>query len=893
MRLLPAVSSLALAVSLSACTSVSQQSQPATATASPTASRAVPTQLPANVRPLQYRISATPDAQNLRFSARTDIDIQILEATDSITLNAANLVFDEVSIGNAGDGPGAPVALNPRDIAIDADKQIATFRFPRILAPGRYRLTTRYRGKIETQAAGLFALDYDGPEGKKRALYTQFEAPDARRFFPGWDEPQFRTPYNLSVTIPAGEDAVSNMPQAGAQAHPNGTKTISFQTTPAMSSYLLFLGVGEFDRITTLAGDTEIGVVTKKGDSEKGRYALEGSAQVVPYYNQYFGTRYPLPKLDNVAGPGSSQFFGAMENWGAIFSFESILLVDPAITTEARKQSIFSVAAHEIAHQWFGDLVTMAWWDDLWLNEGFASWMATKSTDALHPEWQPLLGRIGGREEAIGLDSVTTTHPIVQNISTVDQISQAFDAITYRKGEAVITMLEDYVGEDAWRRGVQDYIATYRLKNTVTDNLWEKVEKAAGKPITAIAHDFTLRPGVPLIRVESSTCSGGKTEAVLSQGEFTRDRPAKQPLSWRVPVIASTVGGGKVRTLVTNGRASVTLPGCGPILVNSGQTGYYRTLYTPAMFQRLTGSYGRLQPVDQIGLLADTWGLGLAGHQSAATALELIDAIPANANPKLWSRAASILSQISGMYAGDPQRQALVSRYASAKLSPILRRLGWTGKASELSNEAVLRAELIDMLGEIGDPDVVREANRLYAANDPAATSGPLRTTILGVVAANLDAPGWERLHAQAKAEKNQLVRAQLYTLLGSARNEALARNALALALTDEPGATNSSAIIAAVADVHPDLAFDFALQNREKVEILVDASSRSRFVPGLAADSSNRATIAKLRDYAERHMTPQSRRPADVAIASIEDRVRVSETRLPDLTRWLETKVR
>ena len=252
---------------------------------------------------------------------------------------------------------------------------------------------------INTQAAGLFALDYaaDGA-AQRRSLFTQFEAPDARRFFPGWDEPNFRTPYDLAVVVPAGQQAISNMPEAGREARPDGSTVVRFQTTPAMSSYLLFLAVGEFDRITTTAGGTEIGVVTRRGAGEQGRWALESSARIVPWYNQYFGTPYPLPKLDNIAGPGSSQFFSAMENWGAIFSFENILLVDPAITTEARRQAIFSVAAHEIAHQWFGNLVTMSWWDDLWLNEGFASWMATNATQALHPEWEPLLDRVDGRE---------------------------------------------------------------------------------------------------------------------------------------------------------------------------------------------------------------------------------------------------------------------------------------------------------------------------------------------------------------------------------------------------------------------------------------------------------------------------------------------------------------
>jgi aminopeptidase N len=890
MRFASAASSLAIAIAsfvVAGCTSATGESAPATRQGS-IAQQQIPTQLPRSVRPLQYTIAAATDAANLSFSGRTLIDIEVLEATDSITLNAADLDIKTVSLTGGGREP-----VNSRGIKIDAGAQTATFSFASKITPGRYQLAIDYTGKIYTQAAGLFALDYDTPQGKKRGLFTQFQAPDARRFFPGWDEPQFRTPYNLTVTVPADHMAVSNMPQAGVQNRPDGTKSVTFQTTPPMSSYLLFLGVGEFDRIAkTVKGGAEVGIVTKKGDGEKGRFALDESARILRYFNDYFGD-YPLPKLDNIAGPGSSQFFAAMENWGAIFTFEDYLLVDPAITTEANKQNIASIAAHEIAHQWFGNLVTMQWWDDLWLNEGFASWLATKSMGDLHPEWEPALSRVGIREQAMTLDSVATTHPVVQKVATVDQISQAFDAITYSKGEAVIAMMEDYVGEDAWRRGAQNYIRAYRLKNTTSDDFWRTMEAAAGKPVTGVAHDFTLQPGVPLIRVENASCSGGKTRLALAQGEFTRDRPQKQALSWRVPVIAATVGKEEVRTLVSGGAASVTLPGCGPVLVNSGQTGYYRTLYAPALLDRLTQSYASLKPIDQIGLLADNWGLGLAGFQPASKALDILDMVPANANPQLYTRAASILGQVYNFYSGDPARQALVSRYASRKLSPALARIGWTPRADEPSNIGILRSQLIGTLGLIGDAAVVAEAGRRFAAGDASVKSGPLRSTILAVVSQNLDAAGWDRLRAQAQAETNPLVKAQLYRLLGASRDPALAQRALALALTEEPGATTSPGIISAVAGRHPDLAFAYALQNRSKVESLVDVSSRSAYLPNLAAGSSDPAMVAKLQDYATRYMTAESRRPSDIAIGAIQDRVRVRETRVPDITRWLEAKVR
>ncbi|MEA3066440.1 MAG: hypothetical protein QOJ27_2901 [Sphingomonadales bacterium] len=887
MRLLATASLLALA--LAGCARTAGQSAPAQAAAAPVAapaSRQVPTQLPTNVRPVSYSVLIQPDAANLRFKGSVLVQIEVLEATDEIVLNAADLDFQSAElIGPANE------SVEASRISLDPDRQTAAFRFARPIAPGRYRLALEYTGKIYTQAAGLFALDYEGAEGKKRALFTQFEAPDARRMFPAWDEPQFRTPYALTVVVPAGQDAISNMPQAGAELRADGSRMISFQTTPAMSSYLLFLAVGEFDRISTTAAGTEIGVVAKRGDGEKGRWALASAAAILPWYNDYFGTPYPLPKLDNIAGPGSSQFFGAMENWGAIFSFESILLVDPQITTEATRQRIFEVAAHEMAHQWFGDLVTMAWWDDLWLNEGFASWMATKATTALHPEWEPELGTVSGRESAINLDSVSSTHPIVQHISTVEQISQAFDAITYQKGEAVLTMLEDYVGEDAWRSGVQDYIRTHKLGNTQTDDLWQAVEKAAGKPVTAIAHDFTLQPGVPLVRVERSACRGGKSQLSLRQSEFSRDRQDQPAKAWRVPVIAASVGGAEVRTLVSGGGAALAVPGCGPVVVNSGQTGYYRTLYSQDLLDRLTASFARLKPIDQIGLLADNWGLGLAGYQSAAEALDMVDAVPANANPQVWSRVAAILSRVDELYEADPAHRAMISRYASARLSPVLKRIGWAPRAGEAPTVPVLRADLIKTLGEMGDEAVVAEANRRLAAGDPLATAGPLRTTILAVNARNIDAAGWERLRAQARAERSPLVKAQLYRLLGTARDPALAQRALDLALTDEPGATTGSAIISAVSEQHPDLAFDFAARNREKVEGLVDISSRSRFLAGLGGGSADPAMIGKLEDYAKRHLNAQSRGRVDVAIASIRDRIRVRTTRLPDITRWLEAK--
>jgi len=392
---------------------------------------------------------------------------------------------------------------------------------------------------------------------------------------------------------------------------------------------------------------------------------------------------------------------------------------------------------------------------------------------------------------------------------------------------------------------------------------------------------------VPLIHVASGTCTNGNTQVLVHQAQFSRDTP-NAPGRWRVPVVAAA-GGREARTLVEGGTGNFSVPGCGTLVVNYGQAGYYRTLYDPALLAAITRGYARLRAVDQIGLLADNWSLGLAGYEPAGAALDLVRAAPEAGNPRLLTSIANILAQISHMYENDPAHRALVARFASAKLGPAMARLGWSARPNESARDAILRDNLIGTLGFLHDPAVLAEANRRFAANDPSVTSGPLRQTILGIVAYNADEATWERLRIMARDERSPLVRVQLYQLLGGVHDERLAQRALDLALTSEPGTTSASQIIAGVANVHPDLAFDFALRNRERVEALVDTSSRSRYLAALGSGSADPAMIDKLTQYAARYMTPQSRGSVDRAIASIRDRLRVRSERLPDISRWLE----
>jgi aminopeptidase N len=849
----------------------------------------VPSDLPRVARPFHYRIDFVPDAVNLTFAGTESIYLEVFERTDALTLHANELAFTMARLFRA-DGTGEAI---PLDVELDTDDQTVRLEATAPIAPGIYRVDLSYTGKIQTQATGLFALDYpDKRTGQTvRGLFTQFEAPDARRFAPMFDEPSYKATFDLSATVPADQMAVSNMPVAGEEMLPGGRKRVTFRTTPEMSSYLLFFALGDFERLSTKGpGGVDVGIVSPVGSGEQARLALESTPPLLEYYTDYFGVPYPLPKLDNVAAPGQSQFFGAMENWGAILTFERYLLIDPTITDPQTQNYQYTALAHEIAHQWFGDIVTMAWWDDLWLNEGFASWMETKASAKFRPDWFPLLTRVNGRETAMGYDGFSTTHPVIQRIRTVSETNQAFDAISYSKGEAVIAMLEAYAGEDTWRQGIRSYIQRHRYGNTTSDDLWRAVEEAGAAGLVDIAHDFTLQPGVPLVRAESQ-CVDGNTVLGLTQSEFSRDRKdqvAASPQRWRVPLLVQPVRGAPFRR-VLEGSMTLNLPGCGAVVVNGGQLGYFRTLYTPAMAAELARAMPGLEPIDQLGLLRDNFALAEASYQTVSPALDMLVAIGGDANPVVAQGVVARWGQVHG-YAVEADRPR-VAALAGEHLLPRLRRLGFDARPGESLVDTDLRGDLVTTLGNMGDETVAAEARRRFAAlaSDSKALDGPLKTTWLAIVARNATAAEWDRLAAMAKAAATATERQSYYALLGAVKDPALAQRALDFALTGEAG-TTSATIIAAVSGEHPDLAFDFALANRSKVDALVDASGRTGYIAGLAAASRDPAMIEKLERF--RDASPaDERRGIERRIAQIRERLQTEPRLAGEIGAWLAEK--
>jgi aminopeptidase N len=865
MRFLSAVAAAFLATAL-----------PALAVAAPEPAKAAAKRvvLPTDVRPDRYQIRVTPDAENLKFTGHVDIDVTVVRPTDKIVLNAADLTFGNVSLSG--------VAAAPK-IALNDQEQTAAFDFGKTLAPGKYRLSIDYAGRIYQQASGLFALDYQAADGaKKRALFTQFENSDARRFAPMWDEPGIKSVFSLAVETPAGQMPVSNMPVEEEVTPPGGRTTVHFADSPKMSSYLLFMALGDFERVSQKVAGVDVGVVVRRGDSEKAKYALDATVKLLPYYNEWFGTPYPLPKLDLVAGPGRSQFFAAMENWGAIFYFDYAILVDPKLSTETDRQNVFITVAHEVAHQWFGNLVTMAWWDDLWLNESFASWMENKATDHFHPEWNVWLLTQAGQQSAMRLDSRAGTHPVITEIPDVFAASNAFDGITYNKGQAVVRMLEAYVGEDAFRDGVRRYIQKHAYKNAVSDDLWAALDEASPKKVSEVAHDFLLQPGVPLIQAKAAGDG-----IALSQTRFAADDSQKTPQAWRTPVTVKGLDGKTWEGLVS-ASAPATVPVTAPAVVNAGQTSYMRASYAPALWARLAPKFAALPAADQLGLLYDSRALGEAGAAPMSDFLALAGNAPADADPIVINTLADQLGALDWLYGGRPN-QAAYRAFARSRLSPIAQRLGWDAKAGEADNVAAARRAVLVNLGQLGDPGVVAEARRRFDRwlREPDSLSATGRRTVLAIVAANADAKAWEAIYAQAKVSKDITDRGRLFNYLGASNDAALADRALKLALSPEVTPSEAPGIIAAVAEVFPEKAYDFAMANRARVDELLEPTSRTSYYADLAQGSRDPAMLQKLEKLAST-APPSARGEVEKAEGAVRYRVAVIAKRVPEMDRWL-----
>ena len=826
--------------------------------------------LPDTVVPTHYDLALSPDAEALTFSGKVAITLDVRAATSDVVLNAVGLTFAHATLDG---GPDATVTLEEKTGR-------AALRFATPVSKGQHTLAIAYTGKIGRATSGFFAMDYSSPNGPRRTLATNFEPAYARDLLPCWDEPGRKATFTVSIDAPRDQMAVSNMPVAEVTSLSGKMQRVRFAESPKMSTYLLFVGVGDFERIHKSVDGVDVGVVVKRGDTPKAAYALEQAVALLHYYNDYFGVPYPLPKLDLIAAPGEIDG-GSMENWGAIFYSQHHLLFDATRSTEADRRVVFLVVSHEMAHQWFGDLVTMAWWDNLWLNEGFARWLQTFAADDLHPEWQTGLLASSIYERGKEADASSSTHPVVQEVLTADQADQAFDNITYDKGAAIITMMNAYVGRDHFRDGVRHYMKAHAFGNTVDSDLWTLLQQEAGKPILAIEHDFTRQTGVPLVRV-----TGSAKGVQLQEARFAQDPESissEPPRTWRLPLAVGSAGHRDgIQTLLLKTTTDVSVPA--PVLVNVGQFAYARVLYDAGTFDALAPDLAAVEPMDQLGLLNDAFALGTSGYAPANRIVKLPTALPVDANPVVWGRVIDLLENLDIHY-GDTAARAAFRTFALNLLAPLAGRVGPVAAAGEPSNIAVLRESLLVAMSTFGDAPVIERARKNFA--NSVGTAGELRTS-LSIVATHADAATFDALLDKARKTTDPLEKQHLFNALAGVADPALAQRMTGIALSDQVPAGTVTTLIPALAVRHADLVWQVVAPRLEDGSLTISKTDRWSLARSIARNSANPQRVTDLEAYVARNVPAEARRPFLQTAASIHHNQRLARQVLPEIDAWI-----
>ena len=707
--------------------------------------------LPSNVKPSKYRLTLQPDLETFTFKGEQTIDIEIVVPTARISLNAAELEIGGATLRR--NGASTPV----RSLSLDADTETATLDFGETLSPGPAQLDMQFTGILNDRLVGFYRSEYQDAEGQTRHLATtQFEATDARRAFPCWDEPARKAVFDVTLVFADGFQAVSNTPIVEDTRPSPGMRFVRFGETPVMSTYLLAFVVGDLVSVQAEAADgTKVGVWTTRGKENQAGFALDTSVKLLGYFNEYFSIPYPLPKLDHIAIPDFAA--GAMENWGCVTYRETALLVDPENSSAGTRQRVAEVVAHEMAHMWFGDLVTMEWWDDLWLNESFASWMGTKAVDWLFPDWEMWTQFVNmDTNRALSLDGLKNSHPIEQEVKNPAEVSQLFDAISYSKGGSVLRMLEHFLGPEVFRGGLYRYLKGHEYGNARTQDLWAALEEESGLPVTSIMDSWVKQMGYPVLEVEADR-GADNVQISLSQERFVYDRPLgdeePNPEVWRVPVTVSAPGAVAVSTVMESKEALLTLPAARPAedwyKVNAGQTGFYRVNYTGEDWQRLAPAVGarELPATDRLGIQNDAYALSRAGLLPITQFLELAGSYSGETDASVWSDLASNLRDIEQLIAGEPVHPTY-QRFGRELFGPAARRAGWTPHPEDGHLDSLLRSTVLGQSGSYQDEETLGQAGDLFRQylENPDAVHPDLRGVVFSLAAQAGDRTTYDQL---------------------------------------------------------------------------------------------------------------------------------------------------
>jgi aminopeptidase N len=832
-----------------------------------------PGRLPKDVVPSEYSLALDLDPAQETFAGAVDITVRVRRPVEAIVLNAFELTPGAMELTS----PAGTRAMSASDVPANRQWRIADGR---TIEPGQYTLRIAYTGKVHHVGSGLFSVNYTSEGKPARMLATFLEPIAARSVFPGFDEPSFRAAFVLTVTAPSANEVVSNMPVIARDVQGAVTRW-QFAPTPPMPTYLMAVSVGQFDALEDTVDGIPLRILTAKGKKADARYAMDVTKQVLPFFREYFGVPYALPKLDQIAVPGVRN--GAMEDWGLISYIEPLLLYDPASSSIEAKQNVFGVIAHEIAHQWFGNLVTAASWNEIWLNEAFATWMQAKATEQFNPDWQIPITRVLSRQRVMRDDAGPATRAIRSGPVYESAVFDVFDGVTYTKGGAVLAMIETYIGQDNFRRGLAAYFQGQKMSNATAGDLWHYLSQASGTDVAAVASSWTDQQGYPLLRARV-VCEAGRQTLRLEQQRFRVDGAADAGTRWQVPFAASAATGVPARFLLTGSSAQFATGPCtaAPLFVDAS-TGFFRVQYPPDHLRRLARAFPELPASARIALLTDTFALGQAGRIPLDEYLALLARVRPSRDPAslmIFAQGIRALSNLDGALYGTPATNALHA-YARNTLGPMLDQLGWSVAPSDTAVELGLRNDLIEALGTFGDGATLRRSMELFNAerNRGMAIDPSIRPAVTANAARRADAAIYTEL-VRRMTTAHRVEDAWLYaSALAYLEDPSLARQFLALTLGD----TMPTQLVAWVPGMvagnhrHAAMTYAFVLDNFAALSSKITEQGRPYLLPGAASGFNESSRAAALIADQRRLVGDPGEKRAKETAADIELKSRIA----------------
>jgi alanyl aminopeptidase len=746
--------------------------------------------LPPTATPERYSISLRIDPDQLRFSGVASIQVSLPETTWHVVLNARDIHVTR-AVARFSATAGGPLA---EEVAATAEPRLAhggvvpeelVLSLARPLPAGEAVLEIAYDAPFAPDLAGLYRVEENG----RSYAYTQFEATDARRAFPCFDEPSFKTVYDVTIAAPRGLMVVANSPETSHEDAPDGAVVHKFETTRPLPSYLVAFAVGAFDVAQGQTDPFPIRVITTKGRAGLSQLALDAAAGLIAKLGDYFGVPYPYPKLDLVAVPDFSA--GAMENPGLVTFRDVLILLDPKRATTALRRDQATVIAHEFAHQWFGDLVTMQWWDDVWLNEGFATWAEARIVDLWKPSFGAELDQIRGLSRVMDEDALRTARAVREPVHSTSEAEEAFDEITYEKGAAVLRMLERYLGADTFRRGLQQYIRANAWKNARADDLFAALDFVSAQHVGPLATSFLDHPGVPNVRADLR-CTKGAAKLALAETEW---RPlgesAGDARTWMLPVCIAADGlrGGSCFTLGPGGIERDLGAACPSWLYpNADQAGYYRYAIDRVQLLALARGASALPPLDRFGLVANAWAQVRAGTLDASTVLDMLPLLDRENDRNVLDQIVGTLEGVDAALVVDGDRAAF-RKYVAARLGPRARALGWTAAPHEDDDRALARHTLLSAMGELAEDDATLRDAEKWAKKwlaDTASVPADVASVAVPLASERAGQLRLDELRAAARSASLPDDRVLAIKAMGSFDDPAVLRTALGLALGDE-----------------------------------------------------------------------------------------------------------